>query len=155
MNSILPACLVLFTVWRTSHSVDLHAWDAKPFGWGRYTFTAVTNNGYKSEQVACRRFHPARRKKWEDHHWSYSTNRENCWNMKKYHEGQCYSLSSLNSNRFSWLVGDGRKFNTYYKIGHTYSMNMVVHIWDELLGSFHFYGNRYSNIWHVLGFARD
>jgi len=154
MNSILPTCLILFTVWRTSHSVDLHAWDAKPFGWRRFTFTAVTNTGYKSEQVACRTIHPARRKKL-DHHLSYSTNRENYWDIKKYHEGQCYSLSSLNSNTFSWLVGDGRQLNTDYKIWHTYSVNMVVQIWEEILGPFHFYGTRYSNTWHVLGFARD
>jgi hypothetical protein len=155
MNSILPTCLVLFTVWRTSHNVDLHAWDAKPFGWRRFTFTAVTNTGYKSEQVACRTIRPARRKKWEEHHLSYSTNRENYRVIKKYHEGQCYSLSSLNSNRFSWLVGGGRQLNTDYKIRRRCSMNMVVQIWEEGLGPFHFYGNRYSNIWNVLGFARD
>jgi len=156
MNSILPTRLVLFTVWRTRHSVDLHAWDAKPFGWRRrFTFTAVTNTGYTSEQVACRTIHPACRKKWEDHHLSYSTNRENYWDIKKYHEGQCYSLISLNSNRFSWLVGDGRQLNTDSKIRHTYCLYMMVQVWEEVLGPFHFYGNRYSNIWKVLGFARD
>lgn len=154
MNSILPTCLVLFTVWRTSHRVDLHAWDAKSFRWRRFTFTAVKSTGYKSEQVACKTNHSARRKKW-DHHLSYSTNRKNYWDIKKYHEGQCYSLSSLKSNRFLWLVGDGRQLNTDCKSQHTYSINMVVQIWEERLGPFHFYGNRYSNMWIVLGFARN